>query len=138
MSWKDKMKEWGGGDLTFLSEDGETIRFIVVGEPTLLEGEYKGTQTRKIGCPVVTEDGFLLFVCGMRLARKICKKESQFDKAVFEAQRHGEVGDANATYSLKLLDDSQLFTQLLEVKKTEFKPAMIKEAVEAAKDVMKK
>lgn len=138
MSWKEQMKEFGGGDLAFLSEDGEVIRFIVVGDPVLLEGEYKGTPSRKVGCPVVTDDGFLLFVAGMRLARKIGKHEKVFGSAVFMAVRHGEQGDSNASYELKILDDNELAARLFELKKAEFKPAMIAEAVDAAKEVMKK
>ena len=75
MSWKEKMKEWGGGDLAFLSEDGEVITFAVVGEPVLLEGKFKGKPSEKIGCPIVTRDGFTLFIAGKRLARKLSKYE---------------------------------------------------------------
>ena len=39
--WKEKMKDWGGGDLTFLSSDGEVIMFVVVDEPQLLHGDRK-------------------------------------------------------------------------------------------------
>ncbi|GAI46524.1 unnamed protein product, partial [marine sediment metagenome] len=49
MSWKEKSKEFGGGDLAFLSEDGEVINFVVVGEPVLLEGKFKGRPTEKVG-----------------------------------------------------------------------------------------
>ncbi|GAJ13934.1 unnamed protein product [marine sediment metagenome] len=44
MTWKDKMKEYGGGNFTFLSVDGEVLIFIVVGEPQLLIGHFKGKQ----------------------------------------------------------------------------------------------
>ena len=138
MSWKDKMKEFGGGDLAFLSADGEVIRFIIVGEPVLLEGTYKGTPSRKVGCPVMTEDGFLLFVAGMRLARKISKHEKHFGSRVFMAVRHGEVGDANASYDLQVLNDPDLDIKLRKMVKDELKPAMITEAIEAAKEVMSK
>jgi len=137
MSWSEKMKEFGGGDLAFLSEDGEVIRFIIVGEPILLEGKFKGKPSEKIGCPVMTEDGFLLFVVGKRLARKISKHEDKFDNAVFMAIRHGEQGDIESKYDLKVLDDDVLAAKLFDLKQTEFRTEMIKEAEVSALSVMR-
>lgn len=137
MSWKDRMKEFGGGDLAFLSEDGEVINFIVVGEPVLLEGRFKGRPSEKIGCPVITEDGFVLFIAGKRLARKISKHESEFEHCVLQAIRHGEQNDVTAAYDLKVLDDAELLKRLYALRDTEFQPEMISEAVEAALAVMK-
>lgn len=137
MSWKDKMKEWGGGDLAFLSEDGELITFVVVGEPVLLEGKYKGKPSEKIGCPIVTTDGFSLLIAGKRLARKIAKYEDEHAVVAFIATRHGESGDIDATYPLKILDDADLTKQLLEsTAGKDYRPE-IAEAVTAALDVMK-
>jgi len=136
MSWKEKMKDFGGGDIAFLSEDGEVITFIVVGEPVLLEGKYKGKPSEKIGCPIVTSDGFTLLVAGKRLARKISKYEKQFANLAFMAIRHGEQNDINATYELKTLDDSDILTDLRNRYTPEFLPALIKEAAKAALDVM--
>lgn len=138
MSWKDKMKEFGGGDMAFLSEDGEAIKFIVVGEPVLLEGEYKGTPSRKVGCPVITEDGFLLFVVGMRLARKLSKHELDFPSRAFMAVRHGEANDSNATYELKVLDDAELVKRLFVIQSQTDLATAIPEALAAAKEVMTK
>lgn len=138
MSWKDKMKEFGGGDLAFLSEDGEVIRFIVVGEPILLTGEYKGTPSEKIGCPVITPDGYVLFVAGKRLARKISKHEEQFNSVAFMAIRHGERNDANAAYDLKVLDDVELTKKLFGMIETDYDETMIADSVKAAQDVMAK
>lgn len=138
MSWKERMKEYGGGDLAFLSEDGEVIRFIVVGEPELLESTYKGSPTRKIGCPIMTEDGYMLFVAGMRLARKLSKHEDSFNVAAFMAVRHGERNNANAVYDLIVLEDVELTKKLFKMKKTSFDEVMIAESVKAAKDVMAK
>jgi len=136
MVWKEKIKEFGGGDLTFLSEDGEVLIFVVVGDPVLLEGKYKGKPSFKIGCPVVTEDGFVLFVAGKRLARKISKHEGTFDERAFMAIRHGGQNDINASYELKVLDNPDLTEQLLEsVKGLDFKPS-IDDAVTAALVVM--
>ncbi|GAI38634.1 unnamed protein product [marine sediment metagenome] len=136
MSWKEKSKEFGGGDLAFLSEDGEVINFVVVGEPVLLEGKFKGRPTEKVGCPIVTEDGFVLLVAGKRLFRKIAKHEERFGDCVFQAIRHGEQGDINSTYDLKMLDDNELARKLFTVKAEWFNPEMIDEAVKAALDVM--
>ena len=137
MSWKDKIKEFGGGDLAFLSEDGEVIRFVVVGEPVLLKGKYKGKPSEKVGCPIVTEDGFVLFVAGKRLARKISKYEETFSGNAFMAIRHGEQNDITSTYELKVLDNVELTLRLFEIANQDFKPAMIQEAVDSALAVMR-
>lgn len=136
MGWKEKMREFGGGDLAFLSEDGEVIKFIIVGEPVLLEGKFKGRPSQKIGCPIVTEDGFALLVAGKRLARKIAKHEDEFADVVFMAIRHGEQNDITATYDLKVLDEPDLLKTLSEISATNFQPDMIDEAVKAALAVM--
>jgi hypothetical protein len=136
MSWKEKMKEFGGGDITFLSADGEVIKFIVVGEPVLLVGEYKGTASRKIACPIICEDGFMIFIAGMRLARKLAKQEEHFNTRVFMAIRHGEEGNPNAVYELKVLDDVDLATKLFNLKQTEFNADIMLEALGAAKKVV--
>jgi len=137
MGWKEAMKEFGGGDLAFLSEDGEVIRFIVVGEPILLEGRFKGRPSEKIGCPVITEDGFVLFVAGKRLARKIAKHEAIFDNNALMAIRHGEQNDITASYELKVLTDDDFARKLFEIKAADFQPEMIEDAVKAALAVMK-
>lgn len=136
MSWKERMDEFGGGDLAFLSEDGEVIEFVVCGEPVLLEGRYKGRPSEKIGCPIVTLDGFVLLVAGKRLARKISKHESGFPSTAFLAIRHGEQGDINSTYDLKVVEDTMLTNSLFEIKAKDFSPDMIEDAVKAAQGVM--
>lgn len=136
MSWKDRMKEFGGGDLAFLSEDGEVFDFVVVGEPVLLEGKFKGKPSEKIGCPVVSLDGFVLFVAGKRLARKISKYEDKFPSTAFRAIRHGVQGDIEASYELVLIDDVELTQKLFEIAERDFTPNMIAEAVESAKSVV--
>ena len=136
MSWKEKMKEFGGGDLAFLSEDGEVITFVVVGEPMLLEGKYKGKPSEKIGCPIVTQDGFVLFIAGKRLARKISKHEDEFGHTAFIAIRHGEQGDIESTYELKIIDDADITKQLLNEIAGRDYTNETNEAVNAAKDVM--
>ena len=137
MTWKDKMKEFGGGDLAFLSEDAEVIQFVVVGEPVLLEGKFKGRPSEKIGCPIVTPDGFALFVAGKRLARKIAKHEDSFNVSAFMAIRHGQQNDITATYDLKVLDNPELTATLFAMVPTEVNQNIIDEAVQSALSVMK-
>ena len=136
MGWKDKMKEFGGGDFTFLSEDGEVIKFIVIGEPILLEGKFKGKPSFKIGCPIVSEDGFVLLIAGKRLARKISKFEDKFNEFGFMAIRHGVENDINATYELKVLDEPDTVARLRELVQDDLKPQLIDEATTAALAVM--
>lgn len=137
MAWKDKMKEWGGGDLTFLSSDGEVIMFVVADEPVLLSGKYKGNPQERIGCPVVTDEGFVLFVTGKRTARKLSKFEDRFKDAAFMVVRHGESGDINSKYDVTILDNETKTKQLFDLAKKEYKPAMLKQAILDAKEVMK-
>ena len=137
MSWSEKMKEFGGGDLAFLSEDGEAIIFAVCAEPVLLEGKFKGKPSEKIGCPIVTEDGFVLFVAGKRLARKIAKHEAKFSTHAFIAIRHGEQNDITSTYDLKVLDNPELTSKLFDLRATEFNDTVLDEAIQSALDVMR-
>ena len=137
MSWKDKMQEFGGGDLAFLSEDGEVIVFVVVGDPVLLEGRFKGRPSEKIGCPIVTGDGYSLFVSGKRLARKLSKHEERFRDTAFMAIRHGEQNDITAHYDLKVLDNPELTKKLLESVEEQVNPEIIEESIQSALSVMK-
>jgi len=136
MSWRDKMKEIGGANLEFLSEDGEVIRFVVVGEPELLEGKYKGKPTRKIACPVITYDGYALFVIGMRLARRLAKYEKKFKTTAFMVVRHGGTEDKDTRYELMELDDKAVTDDLLERAKAGISKEEIAETLAAAQDVM--
>jgi len=136
MTWKDKMKEFGGGNFTFLSVDGEVLTFIVVGEPVLLEGVFKGKKNERIGCPIVTDEGYLLFICGKRLARKISKLERYFETKAIMAIRHGEEGDVNAKYDVKIVPEKETFERLQAIKKTDFKRAMIQESIDDSAEVL--
>ncbi|GAI60749.1 unnamed protein product, partial [marine sediment metagenome] len=69
-------------------------------------------------------------------ARKISKYEGTFDSSAFRAIRHGEQGDIDASYELKVLDDADLVSRLFGFKEADFKPEMIDAAIEAAKSVM--
>ena len=136
MTWKDKMKEFGGGNFTFLSVDGEVIIFIVVGEPRLLHGTFKGKDNDRIGCPVITDEGYMLFICGKRLARKISKLEKHFETKAIMAVRHGGEGDVNAKYDVMVVPEKETFDNLVAIKKADFKQAMIAESVKDSAEVL--
>lgn len=136
MTWKDKMKEFGGGNFTFLSVDGEVLIFIIVGEPVLLEGVFKGKKNERIGCPVVTDEGYMLFICGKRLARKISKLERHFETKAIMAIRHGAEGDVNAKYDVKVVPEKETFERLQAIKKADFKRAMIQESIDDSAEVL--
>jgi len=135
-SWGGRMKEWGGGDFCFLSSDGEALTFIVVGLPQQMESVYKGKKQTRIGCPVVTDTGYQLFICGTRVARKLSKFEGQFGTSAFMVIRHGAEGDVNAKYDVKALPEKATYSALMKIKETDFKPEMVAESVAAAAEVM--
>lgn len=135
-TWKDSMKEFGGGNFTFLSVDGEVLIFIVVGLPVLLISKFKGKENERIGCPVVTDEGYMLFVTGKRLARKLSKVEDKFRDNALMVIRHGAEGDINATYEVKIIDDEETVNRLKGIANTDFDESMIPESVEAVKAVL--
>lgn len=137
MSWKDKFKEWGGGDFTFLSNDGECLIFVVVDDPVLLKGKFKGKDQERIGCPIVTDEGFQLFVTGKRVGRKLSKFEGEFKKSAFLVVRHGESGDQDATYPVTILDNPEKTKQLFAIAKREYKPELLAQALEDVQEIMK-
>lgn len=136
MSWSDKAKEWGGGDFTFLSADGESITFVVVDEPQLIQTVYKKQEQERIGCPVVTDEGFVLFVTGKRVFRKLTKFEKRFKDTAFMVTRHGVEGDTNASYTVTPVEDKEKVNQLLAIAEKEYKPQLLQEALEAVKKVV--
>ena len=136
MSWKEKMKEFGGGNFTFLSTDGETLTFIIVGEPVLLESSFKGKAQERIGCPVVTDEGYQLFICGKRLARKLSKQEPVFDSSAIMVIRHGVEGDVNARYDVRVLPEPETFARLKAIKDADFTSEMIQDSIDEATQVL--
>lgn len=135
-TWGGKMKEFGGGNFTFLSGDGEVIICIVVDLPVLMKGMYKGKENDRIGCPIVTDEGFQLLICGKRLARKISKHEGEFTTNALMIIRHGTEGDVNATYEVKTIAEPETFTRLNIIKKSDFEPDMIADAIKEAQAVL--
>ena len=136
MTWKERMKEIGGGNFTFLSVDGEVLIFIVVGLPEPLKSTYKGNTSIRVGCPVVTDEGYMLFICGKRLARKISKLEEKFKTHAIMAIRHGAEGDVNAKYDVSVVPEKETFNRLQGIKKAEFKQSMIAESVADSTEVL--
>lgn len=137
MSWKGNMKEFGGGAVTFLSSDAECIMFVVVADPVLLESKYKGNVQERIGCPVVTDEGFVLYITGKRTARKLSKFEDRFEDSAFMVVRHGAEGDINSRYDVLILNDEAKTKQLFEIAKAEYKPTLLKEALADADEILK-
>ncbi len=132
MGFKENMKDWGGASLTFLSEDGERVVFMVVADPVLIEGKYGRTATKRIGIPCVTEEGFSLLTVGMRVGRRLAKHEGAFDDRVFELIRHGETGDTNTRYVLKVLEDPDVFATLSALAEQPIDPEELAESIEEA------
>lgn len=135
-TWASRMKEFGGGNFTFLSEDGETITFIVVGLPELLKGTYKNKEQERIGFPLVTEDGYVLLVGGKRLARRLTKHEKDFATKAFMVRRDGAANDTNAKYPVKVIDEEETFKRLQAIAAEEFEPSMIPDSVAEATKVL--
>lgn len=137
-TWGECMKEWGGGDFTFLSSDGEAITFIVVALPRQITTMYMKKPQERIACPVVTETGFQLFICGKRVARKIAKFEKQFATNAIMVVRHGAENDQNSKYTVKVLPEKETCSALLKVKSEDFKPEMIDIAIAAVVETLSK
>lgn len=135
MSWTEKMKEWGGVNVTYLTEDGECITFMVVGEPYLIRGQYEGDDTQRIGCPIVTQEGFTLLVVGKRVARRLSKYEPYFKTKAFDLIRHGEHGDPKCKYELKYTDYTGIVTELQKIKEQGISAEEIAEAVAEAEEI---
>ena len=136
MNWKEKIKEFGGGDINFLSGDGEVLDCVICGDPILLEGRFKGKPQKRIGVPIVTEEGFSLFITGKRLARKLSKYEDRFGDSAFRIIRHGEENDVNSTYPITVFDDPEVTKALFALKESEYNQAALDTAIAYAVEVM--
>jgi len=126
------MKEWGGASLTFLSEDGERVVFMVVGEPVLIEGKFGRTMTKRIGVPIVTIEGFSLLTVGMRVGRRLAKHEDCFRQRVFELVRNGEPGDKNTSYALTVIEEPDMLDTLTKIAEQPIDKAELKDAIDEA------
>ncbi|MCP3678957.1 MAG: hypothetical protein GY782_01135 [Gammaproteobacteria bacterium] len=135
-TWAGKMKEFGGGDFTFISSDGEVLIFIIAGLPRLMESQFKGKAQERIGCPVITENGYQLLVCGKRVARKLSKFEADFETSAFMVVRHGVEGDINARYDVQKVPEKETFDALQKVKAEDFSEDMIEDSIKSALEVM--
>lgn len=137
MTWKDKVSEFGAGNVTFLSSDGATILFVVAADPVLLKGTFKNKPQERIGCPVVTDEGFFLFVTGKRTFRKISQFEDKFGTHALIVTRHGVEGDMDSKYEVALIDDKAKVKTLKEIVKKEFTPELLSQAITDAEEIMK-
>ena len=137
MSWQEKMKEWGGADIAFLSEDGECITFVVVGEPRLIKGKFKNQDTERIACPLMTQEGFQLLIAGKRLARRLSKHEDDFDTKAFTVVREGVADDISTKYIITFCKNDDLTKMLFEMKAVAKVEVAIDEAVEYAESISK-
>lgn len=138
MSWKEKMKEWGPASLQFLSTDGASLTFAVVADPFLLSGTFKGKEQDRVGCPIVTDEGFFLFICGKRVARKLASLEDKFSDHVITVTRHGVEGDTNAKYEVVAVKDTTHMKALMSVKGHTYSQEALDEAIGEAGEVMKR
>jgi hypothetical protein len=136
MSWKEAMKTMGPANLLFLSTDGASVNFIIAGDPVLLPGRFKGKEQERIGCPVITDEGFMLFITGKRTARKLTSLEDKFKDHVINVTRHGVEGDTDSTYEVTAIQDADKVKALLKVKAKAFTEEVYAEAIADAKDVM--
>ena len=136
MSWKEKAKEFGSANLLFLSTDGASVNFIVADDPVLLQGTYAKKAQERVGCPVVTQEGFQLFIVGKRCFRKIASLEDKFQDHVINVTRHGVEGDTDTTYEVTALSDATMFKTLAGIRAKTFTKEALAEAVADSKDVI--
>ncbi len=134
MSWKEKMKEMGPANLLFLSTDGASANFIVVGDPVLLKGKYRGKEQERIACPVVTDEGFVLFICGKRVARKLASLEDKFTDHIVNVTRHGAEGDTDTSYEVSTVPDSARFKTLKALAAKTYNKDAMAEALQDAEE----
>lgn len=138
MSWKEQVKEWGPASLQFLSSDGSSLSFIVVGDPILLEGTYMKKAQKRMGCPIVTEEGFFLFVGGLRIARKLATLEEKFATHIITVTRHGGEGDVNTTYDVVATPGDKRVKDLWALSKGCYTKESLHEAIAEAMDIVGK
>ena len=136
MNWANKAKDWGPDTLLFLSTDGASVNFIVVADPELLQGTYKNKANKRVACPVVTSEGFKLFITGLRTARKLASIEAKFATHVINVTRHGAEGDTDATCEVSALEDAAAMKKLLAVKAKTFTAESLAAALKDAKEVI--
>jgi hypothetical protein len=136
MSWKEKAKEFGSANLLFLSADGASVNFIVADDPVLMAGTYNKKAQERIGCPVVTSEGFQLFIVGKRCFRKIASLEDKFKDNVINVTRHGVEGDTDTTYEVTALSDAAMYKTLVALRAKTFTKEALAEAIADSKDVI--
>lgn len=85
--------------------------------------------------PIVTEEGFFLFVGGKRIARKLTSLEDKFRDHVFTVTRHGAEGDTNASYEVTTAKDKETYAKLKAVMGHTFSQEALEEAITEAGEI---
>ena len=101
-----------------------------------MKGKYKGKEQDRIGCPIVTGEGFFLFIGGKRIARKLASLEEKFADHVITITRHGAEGDTNAKYDVVATKDPTGFKALKAIAGHTFSEDALNEAIAEAGEVM--
>ena len=91
-----------------------------------------------MGCPCVTEDGFYLFIAGLRVARKIASLEDKLATHLITVTRHGVENDINATYEVTATEDKARVKTLKELSKTAYTKEALDEAIAETAEVLGK
>lgn len=137
MTWKEKIEEFGGSDATFLTEDGETITFVICADPVLFISKYKGQENNRIGFPIVSMEGFSILVIGKRVVRRLGKHEKEFETTAFEVTRNGEPNSQDTTYDVRACKDPELTARLFELKAVEYVSKELPDAIKAVEEILK-
>ena len=137
MSWKDVLRELGGGDVSFLTVEGEEMEFVVVDVCVPMTSKYKNVEQQRIGAPIVTLEGFSLLIMGMRLARRLGKYEKRFREVAFKVTRVGGAGDQSAKYPVQVITDENKVKALWTIAEAEYIPELLEQAIKDAEIIMK-
>ena len=97
--WDSLEKELGTGNTFFLRDDGESIVFIVKGQPQVMTVKFRKT-VRKVGViPVVTATGAGAISMGQKQFRAFIPVVRKHPDQAYVMTRHGERDNINTTYS---------------------------------------
>lgn len=135
MGWKEAMEQIGGANLSFLTEDGEVLNFVVAGDPVLVEGKYQKQPTARVGIPIFSLDGFSLLVIGKRVVRRLNKYRDKFKEYAFRVIRHGEAGSSDTRYELNVISEQDIVARLFKVAEAGVDKDELQEAIDEARRV---
>lgn len=138
MSWKEKAKEMGPAAVIFLSSQGSTVSGLVVGDPVLLKGMYAKKEQERIGCPMITTEGFFLLVIGKRVFRKLCSLEDKFKTDIITVTRMSPENDPAGKYEVLTSPDADMLKTLRAIKGHAYSQEALDEAIAEATAIMAK